>query len=198
MDIKIQAAIVGAVTAIIVTLINWFIQKDLKDRELKQKKQVAEGTVALYLCQLRLLYANFSNEEDIFKSSALSISINQNNLDEVNKIIEIIEPYDSYLTIKFFYIRQSMSNIKIYMNALKSTLEKDDDDPTKDPRIQTGCIMVDAKRGLKDLDEALRHSCKYAESETLKFLLSTEEFNALLQEVLGDERYEKLKKRLKV
>jgi len=196
MDVKIQAAIVGAVTAILVTAINWLIQRNIQDREQKKKKKIAEGTVALYLCQLRLLYENFSTEEETSKSLMLGISINEHNLEEVEKIINIIEEYDSYLTVQLFYIRQSLSNIRKYAKMYHNI--NSEDTFTKKHREIIGYINIDAKRGLKDVDISIEHACRYAEDETIKFLLLKKEFNTFLEAVLGTNQYKKLKTKLKI
>ncbi len=94
MDPRIEAAIIAATSALAGVIIGGFIQSHQRNKEIEKEKAIAEGAIALYLCQLRELLKNFSNEKKTYSSLDIGVTVNENNLSEINQIINLAEKYD--------------------------------------------------------------------------------------------------------
>lgn len=187
MDVRIQAALIAAICTLIGVIFGGFIQVYLKDREISREKAVAEGAVCIYLCNLRYFFSEFSEDMKIFQSLALGISVNDNNIQEINKVIELIERHDAFLVIKLFNIRQRLSNIRIYV----TNYYKQRDAGKQFEKLQevVGYMKIDAEGGLTDIDETIKHAFNHAEPQTKSYLLKNSDFKSFLEAALGAKTF---------
>jgi hypothetical protein len=196
MDSRIQAAIIGVFSALFGVILGGIIQSYLKEKEIKRHKMVAEGAVALYLCQLRSLFLNFSIKDETYSSLSLGITANENNIIEVEKIISLIEKHDPFLIVKLYNIKQLLHNIKSGSHSYWEQIEKDPNPKVYEPIV--GNINVDGKNGVEIVDECIKHSFANSELQTKRYLLKNKDFNGFLQSILGENNYKKLKEKLKI
>lgn len=193
MDAKIAAAIIGATSALIGVIIGGIIQSYLKDKEIRREKKVAEGAIALYLCQLRLLLENFADKNVTYKSFTLGITVNKNNFSEIDKIIDLSQKHDPYVLVKLFYSRQRLHNINAYTKSYKE--KGDDSQSMKDKEVIVEWINIDAKNGLSEVDNMIKHTFNNAEDESKKYLVSNPDFKHFLEEILGNSLYQKFRRK---
>ena len=196
MDPRIQAAIIAAVSAFVGVILGGIIQSSLKNREIIREKMVAEGAVALYLCQLRFLFVDFSNEEETYKALSLGITANENNISEVDKIISLIEKHDPFLVVRLFRIKQLLHNIGNGSRSYWEQIKKNSEPKLYTPIVSY--INVDGKRGIKETDECIKHSFNYSENQTKKYLLQDEDFKGFIKSIIGNGLYQRLKIKFKL
>lgn len=187
LDVRIQAALIAAICTLVGVIIGGVIQIYLKDRDISRAKGVAEGAVCIYLCNLRNLFEDFSEEDKTFRNLSLGISVNDNNIQEVNKVIEIIENYDAFLIVKLFDIRQRLHNIRLCSNRYYEL--RDSDKPYNKLQNVVRYLNVDAKGGLMDVNECIKYTFNEAEDKTKSRLLKNDDFTYFLEALLGDEKF---------
>lgn len=187
MDDKIQAALIGAIAAIIGVLIGGYIQAFLKDREIRQSKKIAEGAACLYLCKLRDLFYKFSEEKSTFLMFTLGIGVNENNIQEIDKVIDLIEKHDAFLLVKLFDVRQLLGNLRIYSTEYYK--KRDADESYSKLQRLVGTLNIDGRRGLKEIEECIKHTFNNSENETRKTLLANPDFHNFLAIILGDRKF---------
>ncbi|MDA3897348.1 MAG: hypothetical protein PF482_14530, partial [Desulfobacteraceae bacterium] len=68
--------------------------------------------MCIYLCKLRNILFEFSDKNRADKALSLGVSINENNISEINQIINLVEKHDPFLLVRLFDIRQRMGNIR--------------------------------------------------------------------------------------
>lgn len=195
MDVRIQAAIIGALSALLGVLIGGYIQSLLKRREISHEKHVAEGAVALYLCQTRKLFLDFSDLASTHKNLALGVTANANNIAEIDKITEIIQRHDPFLTVKLFNIKQRLYNINVQSKTYWETTK---DSISEKLDIIASYINIDAKGGLREVDECIKHAFNHSEKETRMYLLERADFIEFLKEILGEGLINKLRIKFKI
>jgi hypothetical protein len=191
MDPKIQAALIGAFSALVGVIVGGFIQVHLKDRELRKEKRVAEGATTLYLCRLRSLFEEFSSKEVAYKNLDLGICPNDNNMSEVEMVIDLIKSHDPLILVKLFDVKQRLHNIRSYSKTYHQTNKGSGSYKEYDPIV--GSINIDAKGGLKDIDLCIRHAFNHSEDETKKYLLKNEEFKFFLPKIVGANWFQRLR-----
>ena len=187
MDVKIQAVLIGASFSLLGVFIGGWVQAWLRDRDVARDKKIAEGAVCIYLCKTRDMFFQFSEQSNTLKLLALGISANENNTEEVNRLISIIEKYDPHLLVMLFDVRQRLGNIQIYTSRYYKQSEVGE---KSERLLETVALLnVDGKHGLKDIDTCIKHAFNNAESESRKYLLQNEAFKGFLATVLGDRTF---------
>lgn len=187
LDVRIQAALIAAFCTLVGVIIGGAIQIYVKDREISRAKGVAEGAVCIYLCKLRDLFEDFSEEDETVRNLSLGISVNDNDIQEVNKVIELIENYDAFLIVKLFDVRQRLHNIRLYSNSYYEL--RDLDKPYNKLQKVVRYLNVDAKGGLTVVNECIKHTFNAAEDKTKSRLLRNNDFIDFLETVLGDKTF---------
>jgi hypothetical protein len=196
MDPRIQAAVIAAVSAFIGVFIGGIIQNHLKEKEIKREKKVAEGAVALYLCQLRFLFMAFADEKKTYNALELRITPNENNMSEIDKIVSLIEKHDPFLIVRLLNIKQVLHNIRAGINNYYKQKEENDNPKLYGYRVD--CINIDGTTGLNEVDISIKHAFNFAEQSTKIYLLEQDEFKTFLSEILGNGLYQRLRMKFKL
>jgi hypothetical protein len=195
-DPRIQAAVIAAVSAFIGVIVGGMIQSHLKEKEIQREKKVAEGAVALYLCQLRFLFMNYADSNKTYDLLFLGITPNDNNIGEIDKIVSLIEKHDPFLIVRLLNIKQVLHNIRAGSNNYWKQKKENDKPKLYGPIVD--CINIDGKTGLKEVDMSIKHAFNFAESSTKIYLLEQDEFKTFLSEILGNSLYQRLRIKLKL
>lgn len=160
MEPAVQGALVGATAAIIGVISSGAIQWGLKISEESRRKQEAAELMIFYCRRLRSVLRKLSAQPSLSSHLALGISINDDDISDLEYILKELTTKIPQLNLIAFDIRRALKNVQSYSNQywdLLATLKKGVGNQ-KDLPIIESWLMIDARQGSIQAHNAIQHS----------------------------------------
>lgn len=182
MEPAVQGAIIGACAVAVGVMTTGFIQWRLKLGEEDRRAQEAAELAIFYNRRLRRVLHDFSQEQNLSTNLALGISINDDDISDMEYVLKELSTKIPQLNLILFDVRRHLKNIQIYTEQyrrliceLREGCGRENDLP-----VILGWIQIDAKNGSIKSHEAIQLAFK---------LLTYERRKKIVQAITKDKAY---------
>ncbi len=184
MQPAVQGAIIGACAAILGVLATGIIQWLLKISEESRRTQEVAEIVIYYNRRLRRAFQDFSNPTTLSNNLALGISINEDDIADLEYVLNELSTKIPPLTLILFDVRRHLKNIQTYTAQYQDLINeiKEGCNKVKDLPIILGWINIDAKNGSIESHKAIQLAfsllSKHRRKKILLSISSDKNYNA--------------------
>ena len=173
MEPAVQGAIIGASAALLGVVSSGVIQWALKITEESRRKQEAAELTIFHCRRLRRVLQDLSDEQSLTKHLSLGISINDDDINDLEYILKELSTKIPQLNLSIFDIRRLIKNVQSYSKQywdLLESLKKGTGNP-KDLPIIEGWIRIDARNGNTEAHKAIQLAFKQLSKSRKKVLI---------------------------
>lgn len=173
MEPAVQGAIIGASAALLGVLSGGLIQWALKiTEELRRREEVAE-LIIFHCRRLRRVLQEFSDEQSLAQHLALGISINDDDISDLEYILKELSTKIPELNLRIFDIRRLVKNIQRYSKQYWALLDsiREGAGNVNDLPIIEGWIRIDAQHGNTEAHKAIQLAYKKLSRRRKKLLI---------------------------
>lgn len=174
MEPAVQGAIIGASAALLGVLSGGVIQWALKISEEKRRREEAAELIIFHCRRLRRVLQDFSDEKSLAQHLALGISINDDDINDLEYILKELSTKIPELNLRIFDIRRLIKNIQNYSKqywSLRDSIKEENGNP-KDLPIIEGWIRIDARHGNAEAHKAIHLAFKKLSKSRKKSLIA--------------------------
>jgi hypothetical protein len=173
MEPAVQGAIIGASAALLGVISSGVIQWALKISEESRRKQEAAELTIFHCRRLRRVFQELSEEQSLTTHLALGISINDDDIYDLEYILKELSTKIPQLNLRIFDIRRLLKNVQSYSKQYWDLLDsiKKGTGNLKDLQVIEALIRIDAGKGNSEAHETIQLAFKQLSASRKKSLV---------------------------